>query len=79
MSAFEVGKPAPHYCNACQAVPQAGYCKMAGCPAAPGDDLDLLGELPDLIAGWLFSQRGIHLSVAEARRCARAALTAVGV
>lgn len=34
-SAFEVGKPAPYYCKACQAVPQAGYCKMAGCPTAP--------------------------------------------
>lgn len=35
MSAFEVGKPAPYYCKACQAVPQEGYCKMAGCPTAP--------------------------------------------
>lgn len=35
MSAFEVGKPAPYYCKACQAVPQEGYCRMAGCPTAP--------------------------------------------
>lgn len=35
MTAFELGKPAPYYCKACQAVPQAGYCKMAGCPTAP--------------------------------------------
>lgn len=35
MATFEVGKPAPYYCKACEAVPQAGYCKMAGCPTAP--------------------------------------------
>lgn len=35
MSAFEVGKPAPYYCKACQAVPREGYCKMAECPTAP--------------------------------------------
>lgn len=35
MATFEVGKPAPYYCKACEAVPQAGYCKMAGCPTNP--------------------------------------------
>jgi hypothetical protein len=27
-----------YYCPACQAFPQAGYCKLAGCPTAPEDD-----------------------------------------
>lgn len=32
---FEAGQPAPYFCPACQAVPRAGYCKLAGCPTAP--------------------------------------------
>lgn len=35
MATFEVGKPAPYYCKACEAVPLAGYCRMAGCPTGP--------------------------------------------
>jgi len=26
-----------NYCDACQAVPRHGYCKLAGCPKAPSD------------------------------------------
>lgn len=35
MNTFEDGKPLPYFCPACQAVPRAGYCKLAGCPTAP--------------------------------------------
>lgn len=27
----------PHFCPACQAIPQAGYCRLAGCPTAPSE------------------------------------------
>lgn len=50
MGAFEVGKPAPYYCRACQAVPQAGYCNMAGCPTAPSpNDLLRRGHVTSLL------------------------------
>jgi len=32
---LEVGKPLPYFCPACQAIPTAGYCRLAGCPTAP--------------------------------------------
>lgn len=52
-SAFEVGKPAPYYCKACQAVPQAGYCRMAGCPTAPAG----LGSEPSAYR-WVPAEEG---------------------
>lgn len=38
MNTFEAGKPAPYFCPACEAVPRAGYCNLAGCPTAPQPD-----------------------------------------
>lgn len=38
------------------------------------DDLDVLNDLPDVIAMWVFKAFGLHLSLTEARQCARAAL-----
>jgi hypothetical protein len=35
---IEVGKPLPYFCPACQAFPQAGYCKLAGCPTSPAEN-----------------------------------------
>lgn len=35
---IEVGKPLPYFCPACQAFPQAGYCKLAGCPTNPAEN-----------------------------------------
>lgn len=40
---IEVGKPMPLYCHACQAIPRAGYCNLAGCPLAPAEN-DLSGR-----------------------------------
>lgn len=52
MSAFEVGKPAPYYCKACQAVPQEGYCKMVGCPTAPAPGLTRYRDI------WVAAEEG---------------------
>lgn len=35
MSIIETGKAMPYFCPACQAIPQVGYCRLAGCPTAP--------------------------------------------
>lgn len=34
---MSVIKPLSYFCPACQAFPQAGYCRLAGCPTAPGE------------------------------------------
>lgn len=35
---IEVGKPMPYFCQACQAIPRAGFCRLAGCPTAPATE-----------------------------------------
>lgn len=34
MTKIKVGEPMPYFCPACQAIPAAGHCKLAGCPTA---------------------------------------------
>lgn len=74
---FEVGKPAPYYCKACQAVPQAGYCKLAGCPTAPASACaDPSGLTANSVSpvegGSLFAKYGTErvLRIAAERRAA---------
>ncbi len=37
-NAFGLDRPLPYYCPACEAVPQAGYCNLPGCPTALQQD-----------------------------------------
>lgn len=44
---IEIGKPMPYFCPACQAIPTAGYCKLAGCPTAPDPDQNQPSEVKE--------------------------------
>lgn len=44
---FEIGKPLPYFCPACEAVPVAGYCRLAGCPTSPAESPPIGSERSD--------------------------------
>ncbi len=59
----------PYFCPACQAIPSAGFCKLAGCPTSPAVRGDAVAwRVKDFADGWILCH-----SEAEAKREAESA------